>query len=696
MRSNNIKLFSISFVMLFLEIFLIRWISTEIRIFAYISNLVLLACFLGVGLGCYFSKKNANVLITIGMLVSISLAAESQPFQNITEMLSNFPDSVIWGQILKTSSGLLVLNGTVLTIFMFLMILVAFIPLGQILGKLLDEHGNIIVGYSINVIGSLIGIWCFNIFSFFYTKPWVWFAFAIIILLFFIPRKKSDMLLACSASILILLITGMLNFPSPIIWSPYQKLIIYPNMYLDIQNGWAINVNNTGYMSLLDLSEDFVKRYPGRYDITERRYNIYELPYQFIDKKDAALILGAGAGNDAAGALRSGVKKIDAVEIDPGIYKLGRELHPEQPYEQKNVAIAIDDARAFLKKTKKNYDIITVGLLDSHTLSSNYNNMRLDHYVYTLEAFRNMKERLERDGVISVTFGVRRAWIAERIYGLLREVFGDVPYVFNVGSDNPGFGWSGTMFITSNNLEKLKNAVERKPDLKNYIAEHSITGLGRIKLTTDDWPYLYIEKPGIPRMYLLVIVAIMTVLFIVKKILFNFENSKVNMHFFFLGCAFLLLEFQNVSKAALLFGSTWIVNSYIISSILFLILMANLFVYYSKIINVKVFYSLLLISILILYLMPIDIFNAFGFWTKSILAVLILNLPIFFAGIIFIHSFKSVSSKNIALGSNLIGAATGGLLETVSFITGVKSVLLLVFALYILSLFYLNRNKIIN
>ena len=51
MSAQNIGLFLISFVMLFLEIFLVRWISTEVRIFSYVSNLVLLACFLGMGIG---------------------------------------------------------------------------------------------------------------------------------------------------------------------------------------------------------------------------------------------------------------------------------------------------------------------------------------------------------------------------------------------------------------------------------------------------------------------------------------------------------------------------------------------------------------------------------------------------------------------------------------------------------------------
>jgi hypothetical protein len=45
----------------FLELAVIRWLSTEIRIFAYFKNLPLMAAFLGFGIGCYF-YRSADVL----------------------------------------------------------------------------------------------------------------------------------------------------------------------------------------------------------------------------------------------------------------------------------------------------------------------------------------------------------------------------------------------------------------------------------------------------------------------------------------------------------------------------------------------------------------------------------------------------------------------------------------------------------
>lgn len=50
-------IFLISVIGLFLEMLLIRWIGSEVRIFAYLQNTILIACFLGLGLGCFTSRQ---------------------------------------------------------------------------------------------------------------------------------------------------------------------------------------------------------------------------------------------------------------------------------------------------------------------------------------------------------------------------------------------------------------------------------------------------------------------------------------------------------------------------------------------------------------------------------------------------------------------------------------------------------------
>src|SRR5271154_130869 len=57
LANRTLALFLVSILGLFLEMLLIRWISTEIRIFAYLQNTVLVVCFLGLGMGCFTSRE---------------------------------------------------------------------------------------------------------------------------------------------------------------------------------------------------------------------------------------------------------------------------------------------------------------------------------------------------------------------------------------------------------------------------------------------------------------------------------------------------------------------------------------------------------------------------------------------------------------------------------------------------------------
>ena len=49
---SRVALFAASFLVLFLEVALIRWMPAYVRLLSYFSNFILLASFLGIGLGC--------------------------------------------------------------------------------------------------------------------------------------------------------------------------------------------------------------------------------------------------------------------------------------------------------------------------------------------------------------------------------------------------------------------------------------------------------------------------------------------------------------------------------------------------------------------------------------------------------------------------------------------------------------------
>jgi len=464
-----------------------------------------------------------------------------------------------------------------------------------------------------------------------------------------------------------------------VVWSPYQKLQVTPLRWRPIEGEYHIAVNGVNYMMLLDLSDRVLPRLPGPPTPTERQFSHYDIPYVFKPGAKDVLIVGAGGGNDVAGALRNGAERVVAVEIDSGIYSLGLKLHPKAPYANPKARVVINDARSFFKTARDQFDVIAFGLLDSHTLGSALTNTRIDHYVYTLESFREARTLLKPDGVLTVAFETPRPWVRERIRGMLQQAFGEEPFVFE--NRDLRFGWGGEMFVIGNDMEGLRARVALDEMLATFIATHAIPAGQPVRLTTDDWPYLYLESPRVPTLHLILSGLLLGLFGFIRRWLFP-PSQRVNRHFFFLGAAFLLLEFQNISKTSLLFGSTWFVNALTISAILVLILLANLVVARWKAINLRWVYAGLLGSVVLLWVLPPHAFNALPFAGRAVASGILLNLPIFFAGIVFAYSFSRTRRTDVAFGSNLLGAGLGGVLESLSFLTGIRSLLLLVALLY--------------
>jgi spermidine synthase len=687
-NTANTRLFVLSVWMLFLELFIIRWVSTEIRIFAYTGNLVLLACFIGIGLGCYSSDKAPRMLFGFAMLAILAVSVGSPLFRSIPVLLSGFQDSAVYGVTGSWTTSIPAFKGILLTVGMFAAIVCIFFPLGQLMGRMFAAHPRIIAAYSINVFGSIVGVWFFALLSFLYTPPWLWLILSMAAGFIFLENKRLShvffflLLLVVSLAAM----TKGLYRPSGqnvvTLWSPYQKLELKKSEF-----GYLVTANNTGMLFLTDMSPAYVHAHfpamlkANALGVQAEGFGLYSLPYGFKDTVEDILIIGAGSGNEVAEALRRRIGNIDAVEIDPGIYRLSLLFHPEAPFKDPRVHAFIDDGRSFLKKTRKKYDLILVASLDSFTGSSNYNNIRQDHYVYTQESFREMKKLLKDDGVLMVWFISLREWIEMRMYGLMKTTFNAEPFVFNYKDFN---NKHMRMYVAGNDMKALQEKIGRQERLSNFIKANTVDiRKPPVKLTTDDWPYIYLKGPGVPTTFLCIILSLFVVFTFAGKALFR-EAKRPNFHFFFLGAAFMLLEFQNVTKTALLFGSTWLVNAYTISAVLLLILAANLYARHG-VFRRKPAYVLLCLSIAALYAIPLNNLNIPSYFLKVSLVVVFLNLPVFFGGLIFINSLQKASSKSIALGSNLLGASLGGLCESLSFIFGIRALLLLIILFYMLA-----------
>jgi spermidine synthase len=689
----------ISILGLFLETLFIRWIGTEIRIFAYLQNTILVVCFLGFGIGMFTSSKPINLkqsLIPITILLFLmAIPATRLALSATSEMLSTLGDLLIWESLEINDSIeriIFLAAGLALTYGVLVLIVDTFVPLGRILGRLMDVHPSPILAYSINIAGSILGTWVFVIFSYLYQPPAAWFALTALMLMVFIlwlnrdHRRNFILLLA----ILVLSwFASLVPGTRDVIWSPYQKLVVRETKAAMIGD-FQVDVNNAGYQAIIDLREARVSSEPQKFDQRLKGISQYDIPLLLHPQPESVLIVGSGTGNDVAGALRNGAGSVTAVEIDPAIISIGRELHPEDPYASPQVSIVNDDARSYFATTTQTYDVISFGLLDSHTTTA-LTNARLDHYVYTRESISQAKSRLKDGGIMVLSFESQRPFIADRIATVLNDIFEQPPMVFRILPSH--YGGGGVMFITGDqqNIQKQLAANER---LASYIqqqqADYPVLITHSTKITTDDWPYLYLDTTRIPLLYY-VLVGLLIIIFLRSTQKWEAHRqvllgNHTFWHFFFLGAAFLLLEVQNISKASVALGNTWQVNVVIITSVLGMALIANWIVYKFPQVPVMPVYMLLIAVSLGLYFVDLARFGSLPYSTKAVIIGTLTSLPMLFSGIVFTRSFSTIPDKSNALGANLIGALVGALLQSITFITGIKALLLVVAGFYLLSL----------
>lgn len=668
---------------LFLEIVLIRWISTEVRVFAFVQNLSLIACFLGFGVGCYRSARRVTLLPTLIamacllMLVYLPERHWSLLLQEISNLLAMSPDAALWGfnhpysiSILPLMSALAVL---VMTALLALLVL-AIVPLGQWVGSRMDACSNSIAAYSANLGGSIVGLWLLPALALFWLPPVYWFLAAVGLVLL-VDHSRLTLIGGFLVMVPALIVVVELGLPSTY-WSSYQKLSLLK--LSDTQ--YRIEVNNSAYMQIADAGPKLRAQYPAYAAALPN--SSYDAPFRFAVHRDRVLAVGAGAGNDAAAALRNGASHVDAVEIDPLIYQLGKQLHPEHPYSSVKVTGVINDARNFLRESRDKYDVIIFGLLDSHTEFSGYSNMRVDNYVYTEEAFTQARRLLSPGGILVLKFEVRPpwTWMGQRFYTLLDRVFGRAPVTFFC--PEVGVFASATVFITSNSPELWERAAQ--PGLASFVAQRPpsfpLTTAGSPPLTTDDWPYVYHRRHAIPRTYLTVSLILLALSGVLAGRSFN--NSSSSWTLFFLGAGFLLLETHMVSRLALYFGTTWLVNCLALTAILVVLVLANLYVSRRRPTDLRLYYALLVAALIADYLVPWHLMP-WSARTSGIVLSCSYALPLFFAGIIFTRTFEKSECKSSAFGANIVGAVAGGLAQNLSFVTGMNALLLVAAGFYL-------------
>lgn len=724
-RRTKLDLFIISLIILFLELACIRWFPAHVFYLTFFTNVVLLACFLGMSVGCLAAARKTNFLAwspyIIFMTLTLALGFESMAqllLKNINVGDQRIaPELVFFGTeyFFSRDVAQIAVPIELLCGVFFILIALVMVGPGQELGRAFNRMANRVQAYTINVLGSILGIVLFAALSWLELNPFWWFLLVVLGVAYFlyarpqIENKKRSRLAA-----IILIAVPLLSMVTPdfsankstvpvkYTWSPYYLVKYDPAMK-------SVEVNKIGHQKMFGLAETISAGYK------------YAFPYMLNRDAGGApfkevLIIGAGTGNDVSRALQWGAQHVDAVEIDPTILRIGQQAHPDKPYSDPRVTVHLDDGRNFLKKAQRQYDLIIYALVDSLVLHSSQSNIRLESFLFTQEAFTDVRRLLKNDGLFVMYNYFRQGWIVARLQKTLVEVFQRQPLVMafpyhEIIAPNTHDHFTLMMVGNTGHIEqafKQWPTYYVRPDVppipsgpNGFLARQEGGVWAPLRLTkivqpealilpTDNWPFLYLRNPMIPH---LSIKGILTMGGIALAMIFLFmprgrasgRRLSFNGRMFFLGAGFMLIETKGVVQMALLFGSTWMVNSLVFLAIMVMILGSNLWVLKFNPRNLLPYYVLLFISLVLNSLVPLNYFLGLDGPARIIGSCLLVFTPILLAGVIFAVSFGRSQGPDVDFGFNIAGAMLGGLAEYSSMLLGFQHLVLVAIVFYFLS-----------
>jgi SAM-dependent methyltransferase len=657
-ESSPWRLVTLSMLMLFVELALIRWTAANNVHLALITNFVLLASFLGIGAGFLLADRSRNlfrlsplslaVLVAFVLLFPVKLVALHGPheFQGL--------------------SGHAPLSQWVSLPIIFVLVVLVMAGLGQATARTFVRFKPL-DAYRLDIFGSIAGIALFSVLSFLGLPPITWGGtVAVVFVVLLGVRQRWWQWLAIVVIVVMLLLESL---SAGVLWSPYYKITtsnVTSTVDGHVYHGLAVSGNNIPYQTLYSIST------------LHRIETFYFFPYRHVTKRALSnvLIIGAGTGNDVGVALSEGARHVDAVEIDPDLVQLGREHNPEHAYQSPRVSLHIDDGRAFLQDTSRHYSLILYALPDSLTaLSGQSAPVGLENYLLTTEAIQEARDHLAPGGTF-VMYNYYQPFLLDRYATALDETFGSRPCV-----------------ELGNTLSGRQQAVLTVA-LSGHTPNCSSAWNGRqVASVSDDRPFPYLPTPSIPSLYLVVMGLILAASLVVVRVAGGpLKNMAQYMDLFFMGAAFLLLESKNIVQFALLFGTTWYVNSLVFAGVLVSVYAAVETARHVKLPRPLLLYGALLVALVVSFLVPQASLLGLPVVLRFVAATALAFAPIFIANLVFAQRFRDVAASTTAFGANLLGAILGGVLEYLSLITGFRFLLVVVAAFYGLAFAFGRRH----
>ena len=627
--------------MLFVELALIRWVTANNVYVTEATNFVLLASFLGIGIGFLNAASGRDYLrwTPLALLVLVAFVIE-------------FP------VILHGRTGPLVFSGVGQTralpqplsfSLVFLLTVAVMAGLGQGVARLFIRFQPL-SAYRLDILGSIAGIALFSLLSFLDQPPATWGVIAGCGLILMLVPEARTWQVATTVAVVLLLVWQSVN-PNQM-WSPYNKLTLQKRHGNSVL---FISANNIPYQGIHPLSA------------IRRHKQFYLYPYQHVSRASLGnvLIIGAGNGNDAAVALYEGARHVDAVEIDPLLLQIGRRFNPAHPYQSPRVTTHVGDGRQYLQDTPRHYNLILYALPDSLTALAGQSAIRLESYLLTSQALSAARAHLAPGGTFAM-YNYYAPFVLNRYATTIYTVFGRDPCL-QVGG------------LVQGRRMAVLTVRPAGPVPRCATYWHG----PRVAPATDNRPFPYLPGASIPATYLWMLGAILLgSVLLVRAGGGSFTRMRRYVDLACMGAAFLLLETKNIVQFALLFGTTWFVNSLVFAGVLAAVYLAVETARWVRLPPRAVLYGALLASLVVTWIVPQESLLGLPVVPRFLAASALAFAPVFIANLVFAQRFREVETSGTAFAANLLGAMVGGVLEYLALATGYQFLLIVTGVLY--------------
>lgn len=629
-----------SLLLLFLELALIRWTTANDVYLSTISNFVLLATFLGIGLGFLLERSDVDLF----RLAPVGLAA-------LVAFVLAFPVRMValaGPHAFEGQPGHHPLPEWLSLVGIFVLSALVMAGMGQSMARAFAPLRPL-EAYRLDIAGSLGGIALFSVLSFVGVPPVAWGAVVAAGFVVLLGRQGRWWQWLAVAAVLGMLLAESLSATDT--WSPYYKITAIPPSHT--HGTLAVWGDNVPYQTRYPLST------------LRRLESFYWFPYQHTHRLGDVLVIGAGTGNDVSVALSEGARHVDAVEIDPELVALGRRWNPA--YRNRRVTLHVDDGRAFLQDSARRYSLILYALPDSLTaLSGQSAPVGLENYLLTTQAVQVARDHLAKGGTFAM-YNYYQPFLLDRYATMLRQVFGRSPCV-QLG--NP-LGGRRQAVLTEARAGPVAHCTAS--------AWHG----RRVAPVSDNRPFPYLPTPSIPDLYVWVAVLVLAgSLVAVRAAGGSLRRVARFGDLVFMGAAFMLLESKSIVQFALLFGTTWYVNSLVFAGVLVSIYLAVEVARHVRLPRPAVLYAALVVALAVSWAVPQGSLLSLPVVARFGAATALAFAPVFLANLVFAQRFEDTASSTVAFGANLLGAMAGGVLEYLSLVTGFRFLLVVVAVLY--------------